>query len=64
MVKNFFDSILYKIKTFFTGERAKGQPANYPTIGGQVQVQSTCMPEDKTSFNEWVANLEKVKTGK
>jgi len=35
-----------KIKLFFTGIPAKGQPANYP-IKGQVKLQSTCLPEKR-----------------
>lgn len=63
MVKNFLKLLLHKIVTFFTGIPAKGQPANYPTLGN-VQTQSTYMPDDKVNFNDWVSNLEKVKTGK
>ena len=63
MVKKLLNLLLHKIVTFFAGQQAKGQPADYPTLG-QVRVQSTFMPDDKVSFNDWVDNLEKVKTGK
>jgi hypothetical protein len=43
----------------FTGVAAKGQPANYPTKG-ELQIQSTCMPDENTGFNEWANNIKRA----
>jgi hypothetical protein len=57
MVKN----ILHKILTLFIGQPAKGQPADYPTLGN-TKIRSTCMPDDKLDFNSWTSNFEHIKT--
>ena len=63
MVKKFFNNILSFILKIFIGNKVKGQPVDYPTLG-QVRTQSTCMPDDKLDFNTWTSNLERIKTGK
>jgi hypothetical protein len=62
MVRDFFNNIITNIIIFFAGKRAKGQTADYPTIG-EIKVQSTCMPDDKLDFNTWTSNFERIKTG-
>ena len=43
----------------FTGIAAKGQPANYPSKG-ELQIQSTCMPDEKEDFNSWANNIKRA----
>jgi hypothetical protein len=50
---------LKKIISTFTGVAAKGQPANYPSKG-ELQIQSTCMPDEKENFNSWANNIKRA----
>ena len=51
--------IIATITEPFTGVAAKGQPANYPTKG-ELQIQSTYMPDGMGDFNQWANNINKT----